>query len=46
VQVPYGGPALTVGMVHQFRVTAWSDAVRSSTALTRTEDLRGVFVVR
>jgi hypothetical protein len=46
VQVPYGGPALVSGMFHQFRVTSWSDGPQGSTALTRTEDLRGVFVVR
>lgn len=46
VQVPYGGPALASGMIHQFRVTSWSDGPQGSTALTRSEDLRGVFVVR
>jgi hypothetical protein len=46
VQVPYGGPALQPGMIYQFRVTSWSDGPQGSTALTRTEDLRGVFVVR
>jgi hypothetical protein len=46
VEVPYGGPALVPGMIHQFRVTSWSDGPQGSTALTRTEDLRGVFVVR
>lgn len=46
VEVPYGGPALVSGMIHQFRVTSWSDGPQGSTALSRTEDLRGVFVVR
>lgn len=46
VEVPYQGPALVPGMIHQFRVTSWSDGPQGSTALTRTEDLRGVFVVR
>lgn len=46
VEVPYGGPALTAGMIYQFRVTSWSDGPQGSTALSRTEDLRGVFVVR
>lgn len=46
VEVPYGGPALVSGMLHQFRVISWSDGPQGSTALTRTEDLRGVFVVR
>lgn len=46
VEVPYAGPALVSGMLHQFRVISWSDGPQGSTALTRTEDLRGVFVVR
>lgn len=46
VQLPYGGPALATGMLHQFRVTSWRDGPQGSTALSRTEDLRGVFVVR
>lgn len=46
VQVPYGGPALLAGMIYQFRVISWSDGPQGSTALTRTEDLRGVFSVR
>lgn len=46
VEVPYAGPALVQGMFYQFRVTSWSDGAQGSTALSRTEDLRGVFVVR
>ena len=46
VEVPYGGPPLVSGMIHQFRAIAWSDGPQGSTARTRTEDLRGVFVVR
>jgi hypothetical protein len=46
VEVPYAGPPLVSGMIHQLRVTSWSDGPMGSTALTRTEDLRGVFVVR
>jgi hypothetical protein len=46
VEVPYAGPPLVSGMIHQFRVTSWSDGPQGSTALTRTEDLRGVFMVR
>lgn len=46
VEVPYAGPALTSGMVYQFRVTAWKDTPQGDTAISRTEDLRGVFVVR
>lgn len=40
VTVPYGGPALLSGMYYQFRATSLKDGV----ALSRTEDLRGVFV--
>lgn len=46
LELPYGGPALTAGMIYQFRVTSWSDGPQGATALSRTEDLRGVFVVR
>lgn len=46
VELPYGGPPLVSGMFHQFRVTSWSDGPQGSIALSRTEDLRGVFVVR
>lgn len=45
VEVPYGGPALTTGMYYQFRVTSFKDNPNGSAALSRTEDLRGVFVV-
>lgn len=45
VEVSYGGPALTSGMYYQFRVTSFKDTPNGSTALSRTEDLRGVFVV-
>ena len=45
VEVTYGGPALTSGMYYQFRVTSFKDTPNGSTALSRTEDLRGVFVV-
>ena len=40
VEVPYGGPALTVGMYYRFQATSMKDGV----PLSRTEDLRGVFV--
>ncbi len=46
VEVAYGGPALTSGMYYQFRVTSWRDNPQGSTAISRSEDLRGVFVVR
>jgi hypothetical protein len=44
VQVPYGGPALTQGMYYQFRATSFRDTPQGSSAIARTEDLRGVFV--
>jgi len=40
VEVEYGGPPLTSGMYYQFRATS----VKSGSAISRTEDLRGVFV--
>jgi len=46
VEVSYGGPALTSGMYYQFRVTSWRDNPQGSSSISRTEDLRGVFVVR
>jgi hypothetical protein len=40
--VAYGGPALTNGMLYQFRATSIKDGV----PISSTEDLRGVFVVQ
>lgn len=40
VVVEYGGPSLTPGMYYRFRATSY----KSGTPLSRTEDLRGVFV--
>ncbi len=40
VTVDYGGPALTPGMYYRFRATSYKDG----SPLSRTEDLRGVFV--
>ena len=40
VEVRYGGPALTPGMYYQFRATSTKDG----SAISRTEDLRGVFI--
>ncbi len=40
VEVPYEGPALRSGMYYQFRATSFKDG----SAISRTEDLRGVFV--
>lgn len=45
VVVPYAGPALTEGMYYRFQATSWKDA-GSSSPISRTEDLRGVFVYR
>ena len=44
VVVEYGGPALTPGMYYRFVATSWKDGNPAPTALSRTEDLRGVFV--
>jgi hypothetical protein len=40
VTVEYGGPPLKHGMYYRFQATSW----RMGSALSRTEDLRGVFV--
>jgi hypothetical protein len=44
VSVDYGGPALTPGMYYRFVATSWKDGNPAPTAISRTEDLRGVFV--
>ncbi|KIG13946.1 hypothetical protein DB30_07362 [Enhygromyxa salina] len=46
VSVDYGGPALTPGMYYRFVATSWKDGNPAPSALSRTEDLRGVFVSR
>jgi hypothetical protein len=43
VEVPYGGPALTPGMYYQFRATSFRNPPGGAVAVSRTEDLRGVF---
>jgi hypothetical protein len=43
VSVPYAGPALAAGMVYQFRATSIK---KGGSAISRTEDLRGVFRMR
>jgi len=43
VELPYTGPALVAGMVYQFRVTSFRDRSGESTAISKSEDLRGVF---
>ncbi len=39
----YAGPALEVGMFYQFRATSFREKTGIRTAISRTEDLRGVF---
>lgn len=41
VEVPYEGPALTPGFYYQFRAISLKDP---ATAISATEDLRGVFI--
>jgi hypothetical protein len=41
----YGGPALSAGMYYQWRVTSRKTATGGTCALSRSEDLRGVFFV-
>lgn len=43
VELAYDGPALTAGMVYQFRVTSFRDRSGRTTAISKSEDLRGVF---
>ena len=44
VVVDYEGPALTPGMYYRFVATSWKDGNPAPSAISRTEDLRGVFV--
>lgn len=44
VSVQYGGPALTPGMYYRFQATSWKDGNPAPSPISRTEDLRGVFV--
>jgi hypothetical protein len=44
VTVEYGGPALTPGMYYRFQATSWKDGNPAPSPISRTEDLRGVFV--
>ncbi|MCR9162345.1 MAG: hypothetical protein ACE37F_31460 [Nannocystaceae bacterium] len=44
VEVPYAGPALEAGQYYQFRATSIRETPNSTTAISRTEDLRGVFI--
>lgn len=40
----YAGPSLEVGMFYQFRATSFRERNAERTAISSTEDLRGVFV--
>ena len=44
VELPYEGPALEAGMYYQFRATSIRDKNGQITPISRTEDLRGLFV--
>lgn len=44
VAVAYGGPALQPGMYYQFRATSIRENAGNTSPISRTEDLRGVFV--
>jgi hypothetical protein len=44
VRVSYGGEALERGMYYQFRATSMRETPTTLSAISRTEDLRGVFV--
>lgn len=47
VQVPYAGPPLTDGMFYRFQATSWREnGGGDPSPISRTEDLRGVFVYR
>jgi hypothetical protein len=46
VELPYSGPALVPGMIYQFRVTSFRDRNGVTTAISKSEDLRGVFEYR
>ncbi len=44
VEVEYGGPALEAGQYYQFRATSIRENPNSVSPISRTEDLRGVFI--
>jgi len=44
VEVPYAGDPLEPGMYYQFRATSIRDKNGTITPISRTEDLRGLFV--
>ena len=43
VQLTYAGPALEAGMFYQFRATSFREKTGVRTAISTTEDLKGVF---
>ena len=44
VEVSYAGPPLEEGMYYQFRATSYRDRQQGPAAISRTEDLKGLFV--
>jgi hypothetical protein len=46
VDLSYAGPELLPGMVYQFRVTSFRERSGVTTAISKSEDLRGVFEFR
>jgi hypothetical protein len=44
VEVPYGGPPLASGQYYQFRATSFRERQGGQTPISRTEDLKGVFI--
>jgi hypothetical protein len=44
VEVTYGGDPLEPGMYYQFRATSFRDTPQGMSMISRTEDLRGVFM--
>jgi hypothetical protein len=46
VELPYAGAELVPGMIYQYRVTSFRDRNGVTTAISKSEDLRGVFEYR
>lgn len=46
VTVPYGGPKLEQGLYYQFRATSWRSPGGKPGAISKTEDLLGVFYLK
>ena len=43
VEHTYAGPALEEGMYYQFKALSWREKTGQRTAISKTEDLKGVF---